>query len=172
MAKKKAKPLRHPGVNGTTSSPFLKIPEIPKGEIFIMDKEEIPVQGFYGRAVEVSYPKEFQAIDSLQVGQSGVFLQGKVNIINAVRTRIQKLSKKKFMVKKINNSHSRLWRVPDNSTTRIGGKKAIIQAAETNKARKKGTWGGPRVKGQGKPKQNKNGVPIVPQLTEVNNVQS
>jgi hypothetical protein len=134
------------------SSSLLTVPPFPKGEFFVMDKDEIPLIGFFGRSVEVSYPKEFTAIDAMKLHQSGVFPTEKVNIINAIRSRLAKLSKKKFQVKKINTTHSRIWRVADNAVIRVGGKAASIKAGKTNSERAK-------AKG---PKQNKNGQAIVP----------
>jgi hypothetical protein len=134
------------------SSSLLTVPPIPKGEFFVIDEDEIPLIGFFGRSVEISYPKEFAAIDAMKVHRSGVFLTEKLNVINAIRSRLHKLAKKKFQVKKINTTHSRIWRVADNAVTRVGGRAASIKAGKTNSERAK-------AKG---PKQNKNGQAIVP----------
>ena len=173
--KKKATPSKRmvsPVVN--PSSSLLNVPTIPKGEILLLDEEELPIMGNFGRSVEHTYPKEFTLMDSMQVNQSAVFQTNKGNIITAVRNRIQKLSSKKFVVKKINSTHSRLWRVPDNAVTRIGGRQATEKAASTNKQRN--GWGGKRIPGTGKAHPrgprltHKDGTPIVPANQELNNV--
>jgi len=138
------------------SSSLLTVPPIPKGEFFVLDHDEIPLIGFFGRSVEISYPKEFAAIDSMLVNKSGVFPTEKLNIINAIRSRLGKLAKKKFQVKKINLTHSRIWRVADNAVTRVGGRQASIKAGKTNSERAKARGS--------KPKQNKDGQPIVPSV--------
>jgi hypothetical protein len=173
VVKKKQQHLHHQVAIPTSS--LIIVPPIPKGEVMVLDTEELPIMGNFGRAVENTYPKEFALMDSMAVNQSAVFLQGKANIITAVRNRIQKLSSKKFVVKKINSTHSRLWRVPDNSVTRVGGRQATQKAAATNKQRS--GWGGKRIPGTGKahargPKKNHNGQPIVPAQTELNSVES
>jgi len=138
------------------SSSLLNVPAIPKGDFYTDDEDEIPLIGFFGRSVEISYPKQFAAIDALKVHRSGVFLTEKLNVINAIRSRLKKLAKKKFQVKKINATHSRIWRVADNAVTRVGGRAASIKAGKTNSERAK-------AKG---PKQNKNGQAIVPSVNE------
>ena len=148
---------RTPRPAATVSSSLLTVPPIPKGEIFVLDEDEIPLVGFFGRSVEINYPKEFAAIDSMAVNKSGVFPTEKLNVINSIRSRLGKLAKKKFQVKKINTTHSRIWRVADNAVTRVGGRQASIKAGKTNAERLRASKG---------PKQNKNGQPIVPSVNE------
>ena len=138
------------------SSSLLNVPPIPKDDFYADDQDEIPLIGFFGRSVEISYPKQFAKIDALAVHRSGVFLTEKLNIINSIRSRLKKLAKKKFQVKKINATHSRIWRVADNAITRVGGRAAAIKAGKTNSERAK-------AKG---PKQNKNGQPIAPPINQ------
>jgi len=158
--KKKTHPGKKPPVQ---PSHYMGTFEIPKGETLVMDIEPIPMIGLYGRTIETTHPREFDLINSMNINQSGVFLTSKTNIINAIRNRLKKLYDKKYIIKKINPSQSRIWRVKDGLITRPGGAAAIKSAADKLRA----------LKGKGKtgPKQNKNGKPIVPLISELNDVQ-
>lgn len=112
------------------------VPEIPKGQILVLDKEEIPIAGLFGAGPEISHPKEFALIDSMAVGQSAAFHKGKQNIIDSIRMRLKKLGDKKFVVKKVSAEFSRIWRVKDGAVTRYGGRQASEKGAKTTKIRR------------------------------------
>jgi hypothetical protein len=134
----------------------------------VLDAKELPVVGLFGRSPELAYENEFKLIDSMKVKQSAVFLQTKIGIINAIRSRINKISGKKFIIKKIDKIHSRIWRVADNAAIRFGGRIAGVSPAklalDNPKSKSKFKHGGKREKGiysKGKPRgTHANGQPI------------
>ena len=127
---------------------------------FKKDYGIVPVIGLTRNGVELSHPKIFNTINSLKVNQSGVFPSEKYNIISAVRLRIFKIYNKKFVIKKINQTQSRIWRVADTVATAFGRK---LENKNNN-------HGGKRIKGQkrGPKLTHKDGTPIVPVLVDSN----
>jgi len=135
-----------------------KKPNKSDDDFFEKDYGTVPVIGLVRNAVEITHPKIFGIINSLKLNQSGTFPTEKYNIISAIRLRIFKLHNKKFVIKKINPTQSRIWRVADSVETVFGRKVE----------RKNPNHGGKRIKGQHGPKQNKNGQSIVPVLVDSN----
>ena len=113
----------------------------------VLDDKILPVVAQFGRSAEISYPKEFAIIDSMKVGQSASFPRERLNIINAIRGRLTKIGKKKFIVRKINATQQRIWRVADNASAK-GWSRVKKEKQNPDGTLKKGRWGGSRVKGE------------------------
>ena len=153
-----AKHKRVKRVNG--EEPLFDFPEIPKGVTLVIDKKNYPVVGIFGRSVEINHHKEFAALNGMAINQSAVFKTDKKKIIDAIRARIHKLTAKRFVVRKITADVYRVWRVKDNAKINRGGriaggspsKKGWSRVAKDQQnpdgTKKKGTWGGPRKKGE------------------------
>jgi hypothetical protein len=90
----------------------------------VLDEKKLPVvQAHFGVSPELKYPLEFQVIDGMRVNQSALFPVEKKKIIDAIRTRMHKVTSKKFIVRKVNTTHSRIWRVADNTVIKYGGRR-------------------------------------------------
>ena len=156
---------------------MLSAPQIPKGKTLVLDEEIIPIVGIFGRSVEITYPTEFELIAGMSTNQSAVFHRSKMNIINAVRTRLQKITDKKFVIKKINGEYNRIWRIASkvkHSGGRIAGVSPYIREDGKSKSKymKNGKYVGPvKPKNRGPKKTHKDGTPIVPQEAQLNDVQ-
>ena len=118
-----------------------------KKSFLVLDVEILPVVAQFGRSAEISYPVEFAIIDSMKVGQSAAYPKEKLNVINAIRGRLTKIGKKKFIIRKINPTQGRIWRVADNAPAK-GWSRVKKDKQNPDGTLKKGKWGGHRTKGQ------------------------
>ena len=88
----------------------------------VLDEKKLPVVNQINRSAEIAYPQEYQLLDSMKVGQSAIFPKDKVGVIGAIKRRFAMTSNKKFIIRKVNQSFNRIWRVPDNTVMRTGGR--------------------------------------------------
>jgi len=130
MPKQKVKPQPNKKVQSSTNESFLKLDP----------KRVVTIEVHSKTSPEVKYPREYALIDSMKVGRSAIYPIDKSNVIDAIRRRIAILGNKKFLIRKVDQTHKRIWRVADNAVIRNGGrvkgvspyKKAVIENVQPN----------------------------------------
>lgn len=114
--KKRSKSSSQPAPSTLSSHSSLpSLPRLNGGQTLVLEND-VPIQGIFGRSPAITYRKEWELIDGMAVGQCvGFKTKEMLSIVNSIRTKIQDSSPKKFVLKKVDATYSRLWRVDDGT---------------------------------------------------------
>jgi hypothetical protein len=100
-----------------------------------LDDEKIPMLGITGRNPTITYPAEFELMNKMNVEQSAWFKRDKMNIIDSLKKYFHKHTEKKFVMKKIDDERTRIWRVEDG--TKLTSRKSPKKRGAYNMKNKK-----------------------------------